>query len=95
MAERSKENGGPYVHLIAGSHSVTVNNGFGLTLGGSSVLPTAAGRVIVTPLTSTPCPSPVSTPARPAKLISKVLVKAFTKGSKKDPQYIHHKKYQP
>ena len=52
MAEQSKESGGAYVHLISGSHSVTVNNGSGMTLGGSSVLPTVAGRVIVTPLTS-------------------------------------------
>jgi hypothetical protein len=52
-----------------------------MTLGGSSVLPTVAGRVIVTPLTSRPGPSPVNAPVRP-QLISKVLVKAFTKGSK-------------
>ena len=86
MAERSKESGGAanYVHLISGSHSVTVNNGSGL---GSSILPTAAGRhgVIVTPLTSRPSPTPVNIPVRP-QLISKVLVKAFTKGSKKDPK---------
>ena len=76
----SKESGGACFHLISqsGSHSVTVNNGSGLTLGGSSVLPAAAGRVIVIPLT-------VNTPACP-QLIGKVLVKAFTKDSKKDPK---------
>ena len=82
---RPKESGGAYVHLISGSHSVTVNNGSGLALGGSSVLPTAAGRVIVTPLISTPNPTPVNTPSRP-QLSSKVLIKAFTKGSKKYPK---------
>ena len=81
MAEKSKNSGGAYVHLISGSYSVTVNNGSGLTLGGSSIV---SGRVIVTPLTSTPSPAPVNTPACPPQLISKVLVKAFTKGSKKD-----------
>jgi len=81
MAEQSQKSGGTYVHLISGSHSVTVNNGSGLTLGGSSVAP---GRVIVTPLTSAPSPAPVNTPVCPPHLISKVLVKAFIKGSKKD-----------
>ena len=85
MANQSKESGGAYVHLISGSHSVTVNNGSGMTLGGSSVLPTVAGRVVVIPLTSRPGPTPVNAPVRP-QLISKVLVKAFTKGSKKDPK---------
>ena len=80
---RPKESGGAYVHLISGSHSVTVNNGSGLALDGSSVLPTSA--VIVTPLTSTPNPTPVNTPSC-TQLISKVLIKAFTKGSKKDPR---------
>jgi hypothetical protein len=65
MAEQSKYNGGAYVYLISGSHSVTVNNGSGMTLGGSSILPTVAGRVIVTPLTSRPGPSPVNAPVRP------------------------------
>ena len=64
MAEQSKESGGAYVYLISGSHSVTVNNGSGMTLGGSSVLATAAGGVIVTPLTSRPGPSPVNAPVR-------------------------------
>ena len=83
MAEQSNKSVGTYVHLISGSHSVTVNNRSGPTLGGSSILP---GRVIVTPLTSTPSPTPVNTPTRPPppQLISKVLVKAFTKESKKD-----------
>ena len=81
MAEWSKESGS-YMHLISGSHSVTVNNRSGL---GSNILPTAAGCVIVTPLTSRPSPTPVNTPVHP-QLISKVLVKVFTKGSKKDPK---------
>jgi len=81
MAEQSQKSGGTYVHLISGSHSVTVNNGSGLTLGGSSVAP---GRVIVNPLTSTPSPAPVNTPVCPPHLISKVLVKAYIKGRKKD-----------
>ena len=42
------------------------------------------GHVIVTPLTSTPSRAPVNTPIRPPHLISKVLVKVFIKGSKKD-----------
>ena len=75
--EQSKKSGGAYVPLISGFHSVTVNKGSGLTLGGSSVVP---GHVIVTPLTSTPSPAPANTP----HLISKVLVKALIKGSKKD-----------
>lgn len=87
---QSKESGGAYnVHLISGSQSVTVT---GITLGqchpkgGSSVLPTAARRVVVTPLTSTSTPANVSsqnTAARP-QLISKILIKAFYKGNKKD-----------
>ena len=89
MAEQSKKSGGAYIYLISGSHSVTVNNGSGLTLVGSSVV---SGCVIVTPLTSTPSPAPVNTSVRPPHLISKVLVKAFIKGSKKD---IHFEKYQP
>lgn len=79
MAEQSKESGGAYVHLISGSHLVTVHNWSGL---GSSILPTTAGRVIVTPLTSTPSSSTTAQ----SQLISKVLVKAFTKGNKKDPK---------
>ena len=75
MVEWSKESEGAtnYVHLISGSHSVT-GSGLGL-----SILPTAAGCVIVIPLTSKPSPTPVNIPVRP-QLISKVLVKAFTKG---------------
>ena len=74
MAAQSqpKESGSAYVH------SVTVNNGSGLALGGSSVLPTTAGCVIVTPPTSTPNPTPVNTPSRP-QLISKVLIKHLPK----------------
>ena len=87
---RPKESGGAYVHLISGSHSVMVNNGSGLALGGSSVLPTSTGRVIVTPLTSTPNPTPVNTPSR-IQLISKVLIKAFTQ---ERSQNIHPEKHQ-
>ena len=80
----AKQSGGAYVHLISGSHSVTVNNGSGLTLGGSRPTP---GRVIVTPLTSTrTSATPVSTSVHPPQLVSKVLVKAFTKESKRDSQ---------
>lgn len=75
------------MHFISGSYSVTVNNGSGTTLDESSVLPTAAKCVMVTPLTCTPDPTPVNTPVRP-QLISKVLIKAFTKRSRKDPKIL-------
>ena len=70
------------------------NNESGLALGGSSILPTAAGRVVVTPLTSRPGPAPVNKPVCP-QLISKVLVKAFVKGSKKDSKIITPKNINP
>ena len=95
MVGQSKESEGAssYVHLISVFHSVTVNNGSsGLALGESSILPTAAGHVVVTPLTSRPGPATVNTPVHP-QLISMVLVKAFVKGSKKSKD-IHPKKYQ-
>ena len=90
MAEQSKDSRGACnVHLISGSHSVTVNNGSGVALdqSRSSILPpTAIGRVIVTPLTSKqPC-TPGHNTGGHTKLISKVLIKAFTKGTKKDPK---------
>ena len=66
------------MHLMSES-----KNGSGMTLGGSSILPTVAGRVTVTPLTSRPGPTPVNAPIC-SHLINKVLVKAFTKGSKTD-----------
>lgn len=73
------------MHLISGSHSATANNGSGLALCGSSCFPMAAGHVVVIPLTLRPGPAPVNTPVCP-QLISKVHVKVFVKGSKKDPK---------
>ena len=91
MAEQSKDSRGACnVHLISGSHSVTVNNGAGgvaVDQSRSSILPpTTIRRVIVTPLTSKkPC-TPSHNTARHTKSISKVLTKVFTKGTKKDPK---------
>ena len=61
------------MHLLSGSHSVLVNNRSGLTLGGLSVLLTAAGHVIVTPLISRPSPTPINAPvcsSRSIRLLS-------------------------
>ena len=87
MAEQSKDSRGACnVHLISGSHSVTVNNGAGVAVdqSRSSILPpTTIRRVIVTPLTSKkPC-TPSHNTAGHTKSISKVLIKVFTK---KDPK---------
>ena len=68
---------------------MTVNNGSGLTLGRSSILPIVAGCVIVTSLISTLSSTLVHKLACP-QLISKVFVKTFTKGSMKHPKI-----YQP
>lgn len=92
---QSKESGGTYnVYLISGSQSVMVNNGSGIMLGqcypkgGSNILQTAARHGVVTPLTSTSTPANVSSHSTAAhlQLISKVLIKAFSKGSKKDSE---------
>lgn len=82
---QSNEKGASYsVH-----HSVvTVNNGAGggVTLGQvypRSGVTQAAGRVVVTPLTSREA-SQISSAVRPHSLVNKVLIKAFVKGCKKD-----------
>ena len=91
MAEQSKDSRGACnVHLISGSHSVTVNNGAGgvaVDQSRSSILPpTTIRHVIVNPLTSKkPC-NPSHNTAGHTKSISKVLNKVFTKGTKKYPK---------
>ena len=68
-----------------------VNNGSGLTLGGSSIVP---GRVIVTPLTSISSPAPVNTPVRPLIWSVRSYLKRLSKGVQRF-QDIHFEKYQP
>ena len=50
--------------------------------------------MIVTPLTARLSPTPVTIPVRP-HLFSNVLVKAFTKGSKKDPKIFNLQSINP